>query len=77
MKRLDEQKLNKWINNSLTFLAPLVILYLVTIQDRILKDGISISDFALDQTMIGACSLYIINVFLDFFKKYKDSDVNK
>jgi hypothetical protein len=73
MKPLNQEKLTKWVNNSLVFTAPLFILYLVTIQDKILADGITLSDFALDQTMIGAMSLYIINVLLDFFKKYKAS----
>ena len=68
---LKQPKLNKWIDNSLVFLAPLFILYLVTIQDRITTDGISLSDFYIDQTMFGACTLYIINVLLDFFRKYK------
>lgn len=77
MKRLSEQNFNKWINNSLTFLAPLGIMYLVTIQERITTDGISFSDFAIDNTMAGAIALYLINVLLDFFKKYKDSNVNK
>ena len=68
---LKQPKLNKWIDNSLVFLAPLFILYLVTIQDRITTDGISLSDFYIDQTMFGAMLLYLINVLLDFFRKYK------
>ena len=74
MKPLNQEKLTKWVNNSLVFTAPLFILYLVTIQDKILADGITLSDFALDQTMIGAMSLYIINVLLDFFKKYRSDN---
>lgn len=68
---LKQPKLNKWIDNSLVFLAPLAILYLMTIQGRIQEGGISLSDFYLDEKMIGAMSLYVINVLLDFFKKYK------
>ena len=68
---LSTQKLNKWANNSLTFLAPLAILYLITIQNRIQTDGVALEDFYLDEKMIGAMSLYVINVLLDFFKKYR------
>ena len=71
---LSTQKLNKWTNNSLTFLAPLAILYLITIQNRIQEGGISLEDFYLDEKMIGAMSLYVINVLLDFFKKYKSDN---
>jgi len=72
---LKQPKLNKWIDNSLVFLAPLAILYLMTIQGRIQEGGISLSDFYLDEKMVGAMSLYVINVLLDFFKKYRS--VNK
>jgi len=72
---LKQPKLNKWIDNSLVFLAPLAILYLMTIQGRIQEGGISLSDFYLDEKMIGAMSLYVINVLLDYFKKYRS--VNK
>jgi len=68
---LNKQNLNKWKNNSLTFLAPLFILYLVTIQGRIQENGITLDDFYFDQTMIGASTLYVINVLLDYFKKFK------
>jgi len=68
---LSTPKLNKWINNSLTFTAPLAILYLITIQNKIQTDGVALEDFYLDEKMIGAMSLYVINVLLDFFKKYK------
>jgi len=71
---LNKQNLNKWKNNSLTFLAPLFILYLVTIQGRIQENGITLDDFYLDEKMIGAMSLYVINVLLDFFKKYKSDN---
>jgi len=71
MKILSQEKYNKWLNNSLTFLAPLFILYLITIQERIMSNGISINDFQIDETMAGAMSLYLINILLDFFKKYK------
>ena len=71
---LSTQKLNKWINNSITFLAPLAILYLITIQNRIQTDGVALEDFYLDEKMVGAMLLYLINVLLDFFKKYKSDN---
>jgi len=71
---LKQPKLNKWIDNSLVFLAPLAILYLMTIQGRIQEGGISLSDFYLDEKMFGAMLLYLINVLLDFFKKYKSDN---
>ena len=71
MQMLEQQKLNKWINNSLTFLAPLFILYLLTIQEKITNQGFSLEAFEITDTMAGGMSLYIINVALDFFRKYR------
>ena len=67
LKRLDW---NKWRTNALVFLAPLFVLYLVNVQAGISKDGFQMEDFALNEKLVGAMILYVINVLLDFFKKF-------
>mgnify|MGYP003353343703 CR=1 FL=1 len=63
----------KWVNNSLVFLAPLAILYLLNVQSLVAINGFQTSDFVLDDKMVGAFTLYVVNVLLDFFKKYKNA----
>lgn len=70
MSKLQTLNYDKWIRNSLIFLAPLMIMYLLNVQALVLKDGLQTADFALDDKMVGAMMLYLINVALDFFKKY-------
>lgn len=74
MNKLKTLNYKKWIDNSLTFLAPLVIMYLLNAQSLVTKDGFQASDFYLDDKMMGAMILYIINIALDFFKKYKQAN---
>lgn len=64
---------NKWINNTLVFTAPVAILYLIFIQAEIRKDGIQWEDFKPSAEVAGAMVLYLTNVLLDFFKKYRQA----
>lgn len=67
LTRADRQK---WLNNSLIFLAPLFVLYLVFVQTGITSDGFSMSDFIPTQEVIGGLILYIINTLLDLLRKF-------
>ena len=57
------------LNNALTFLAPLAILYLVSVINIIQESGVSLGAFKLTPAVIGAITLYVLNVALDFFRK--------
>lgn len=62
---------SKWIFNTLVFAAPLAILYLLFVQANINIDGFQVTDFQPTKEVIGGMILYVINVLLDFFKKYR------
>lgn len=70
--RLSEYQREKWLHNAGVFLAPLVIIYLVQVQGN-LNDGFQWSDFGINQVMLGAMSLYIVNTLLDLLRKVKAS----
>lgn len=63
-----EQKA-KWLYNSLVFLAPLVLIYLTGVITAI-QDGFAWSDFVPTILVQGAMVLYVLNVLMDFFKKF-------
>ena len=60
---------NKWRGNTMTFLAPLGVIYFGFFIAN-LTDGFQLVDFVPDQITIGAMMLYLGNVALDFFRKY-------
>jgi hypothetical protein len=60
----------KWRHNTILFLRPLAILYLVFVIANIQADGFHIQDFAPSQAVVGAMALYVLNTTLDFFRKY-------
>lgn len=68
--RLKALDWNKWQNNTILFLRPLAILYLVFVIANIQGDGFHVQDFAPNQAVIGAMALYVLNTALDFFRKY-------
>lgn len=70
MTKFRTLRWRKWVNNSLIFLAPLGIMYLLNVQNNINSNGYQITDLYLDEKMVGAMMLYVINVALDFLKKY-------
>lgn len=67
-KKLDW---NKWYKNTMIFVSPLAVLYLVFVIANINLDGIQLADFIPNDVVIGAMSLYVLNVLLDFFKKFR------
>lgn len=60
----------KWKHNTLYFLRPLAVIYFGAVAVGISADGFSLNDFVPDNVVVGAMVLYVINVIMDFFKKY-------
>lgn len=73
MNKFQTLNYAKWLDNSLIFIAPLAIMYLLNVQGLVSRDGFQVADFALDDKMVGAMTLYLINIALDFFKKYRSA----
>jgi hypothetical protein len=61
---------NKFAKNSLIFFAPLALIYLVFVTAGINADGVQLVDFVPSNEVISMAVLYIINVAIDFFKKF-------
>ena len=61
----------KWLENTVTFLAPLGILYLLFVQVGVQSDGFQPADFYPTSEVIGGMILYAVNVLLDLLKKLK------
>lgn len=70
MNRLKILDWNKWGHNTLTFLSPLAILYLVSVIGSVQSDGFQMADFAPSEVVVGAMMLYVLNTALDFFRKF-------
>ena len=68
--RLTKVDWDKWSSNTLLFLAPLGVLYLVFVQTSINADGIQGTDFIPTREVMGGMVLYLINTLLDFLKKF-------
>lgn len=66
MNKLLLKKVGK---NALVFLAPLVVLYLTFVIAN-MQDNFALSDFVPNNATVGAMVLYVLNVFLDFFRKF-------
>lgn len=71
-QRLRVLNWEKWKNNTIRFLVPLGLTYLFFVQDN-LSDGFAWGDLALDEKVIGASVLYIVNVLTDLLLKYRDT----
>jgi len=67
VRREDLERVGK---NALIFFAPLAVIYLSFVATEIEKDGFAWEDFRPSQVVIGAMILYIVNVLLDFFRKW-------
>lgn len=65
---MNQEEIDKWLNNTLVFFSPVVVLYLLFVISNI-QDGFSWSDFKLNDVVIGGMALYVLNTLLDFFKK--------
>ena len=74
--QINQADLEKILNNALIFFAPLVLMYLYFVVANISTNNISIASFIPTQAVIGASALYILNVLIDFFRKYaKDNRI--
>lgn len=67
IKREDIERVGR---NALIFFAPLAVIYLSFVAAEIEKDGFTWEDYKPNQVVIGAIMLYIVNVLLDFFRKW-------
>lgn len=66
---ISNPELQKVVKNGLVFLAPLGVLYLGAVTLNI-QDGLVLSDFTPSNEVLGAMVLYILNVALDFLRKF-------
>lgn len=69
MTRLQNLDWCKWGKNTALFFAPVALIYLFFVQAN-LGDGFTVEDFVPSQTVIGSMVLYLINVIIDFIKKF-------
>lgn len=67
---LNDADVQKWFNNVLTFLAPVALIYLAFVADG-LKGGFTWLAFQPNQAVTGMMVLYVVNSFMDLFKKLK------
>jgi hypothetical protein len=63
------EDIQKWMSNSLLFIAPVAVIYLGFVAMNINNGGFAWSDFVPDNIIIGTMVLYVINIAIDFFKK--------
>lgn len=66
---LNKEDWCRWGKNTLTFLGPLVLMYLTFVGGEIQKDGLQPTDFAVNNLVAGAMILYVINSITDLLKK--------
>ena len=69
--RLDSERLAKWWKNTITFLAPVIIIYLTSVVSNIQTADFSLLDFVPSNFVLGSMTLYLVNVTLDYLKKLK------
>jgi hypothetical protein len=73
MLRLNETKLKKFINNTLLFLAPVLVIYFGAVIVAINEQGFSWELFIPSTMTQGAMVLYVLNVLVDYLKKLRTS----
>lgn len=75
MKNLQLTKVNqnKWYHNTLVFLAPVGVIYLVAVVGVFSANegAFSVEAFIPNQFVVGAMTLYILNAALDYLRKIK------
>jgi len=75
MLKLDQSKLKKFLNNTLLFLAPVLVIYLGAVIVLITQHGFSWDLFVPSTLTQGAMVLYLLNVSVDYLKKLKSQTV--
>jgi hypothetical protein len=68
--QITKNDIQKVTTNALIFFAPLATIYLSFVAGEIQKDGFSLNDLVPNQIVTGAMVLYVVNVLLDFFRKF-------
>ncbi len=61
---------SRWFDNQKSFLAPLVIFYLVFVISQVQHEGIAPSDFIPSNAVISAMALYVLNAAYDLLRKW-------
>jgi len=71
--KLTKVNQNKWYHNTLVFLAPVGVIYLVAVVGAFTaNDGaFTVEAFVPNSFVVGAMSLYILNAALDYLRKIK------
>lgn len=69
---LNKVDFKRVLNNSLVFLAPLLLIYLGSVVSSIDNGGFALTDFIPDNIVIGAMVLYVLNTMMDVLKKYSE-----
>lgn len=65
----DKKDKKKWIQNTLIFSAPAVMIYLFFLKENV-QDGLQVTDFYPNAYVLGVMSVKIIDPVIDFWKKY-------
>lgn len=71
--QLNRADVQKWLKNAGIFLAPLALIYLAFVKAN-LADGMAVTDFVPNEVVIGAMTLYLVNVLTDLFLKLKKGE---
>jgi hypothetical protein len=65
---LEQSDIERWLQNSKVFLAPLGLIYLAFVSAN-LSDGFSLSDLVPNAVVMGAIALYVVNSLTDLLRK--------
>lgn len=68
--QLKEEDIKRVGKNALIFIAPVAIIYFASVVEAISKDGFTWNDFQPSMIAVGSILLYILNVLIDFFRKW-------
>ncbi len=66
--KLNSEDVKKWLKNSLTFFAPVFLIYLSFVSEK-LSGGFTWSVFIPSNSVVSMMVLYGVNVLIDLFKK--------
>lgn len=60
----------KWGTNLLIFLAPVALIYLLSVIATVNSAGVSVAAFVPTTATVGAMVLYVLNGIVDLIRKY-------
>ena len=67
---------NKFFRNTMVFLAPVTLIYLGALALNVKDNGFQWTDFYVNNFVVGAMFLYLINVGIDFLSKLKKNNAS-